>query len=64
MCCTVLQAAAAAWFGLKPDPESNGQVETEFTRTLSRRLHRRMGSHMGLPDADTELLPRGGADAS
>lgn len=52
-----MQAAAGSWFGLEPDLEGsgvNGQVETEFTRTLSRRLHRRMGSHMNLPDAETQ----------
>ncbi len=43
-----MQAAAASWFGLEvvQEGEGSGQVETEFTRSLSRRLHRRMGSHL------------------
>ena len=46
----VKQGAAASWFGLEAVEEGNapGQVETEFTRTLSRRLHRRMGSHLSV----------------
>ncbi|KAK9918900.1 hypothetical protein WJX75_007942 [Coccomyxa subellipsoidea] len=48
-----LQDTAASWFGLEAveQGESSGQVETEFTRSLSRRLHRRMGSHLSVqPD--------------
>ncbi|BDA49223.1 hypothetical protein COCOBI_13-3330 [Coccomyxa sp. Obi] len=45
-----MQGVAASWFGLEAVEEGNapGQVETEFTRTLSRRLHRRMGSHLSV----------------
>lgn len=45
-----MQAAAASWFGLEVGEEgaASGQVETEFTRSLSRRLHRRMGSTLSV----------------
>lgn len=47
---SVKQGAAASWFGLEAVEEGNapGQVDTEFTRSLSRRLHRRMDSHLSM----------------
>ena len=41
-----MQGALAAWFGLEAGEGGAGPEDTEFTSSLRRRLHRRMGAQL------------------
>ena len=42
----VLQGTLASWFGLEVVEGGAGPEDTEFTNSLRRRLHRRMGAQL------------------